>query len=475
MLESASKTATGKNRRRLKYLLIFVVLAIAVGAQLVYWQLTTQSTLRLSMGPDRGQHGEIMEAFANEIRDQHQIKVEEHKSAGSLQNLRSLQNDDIDFALYQSGAQRMKNQKELQSSTGEVAFVCNLYSEVVHWVVHKKSGIHTAADLKGKRVAVGQENSGDSAMSKVLSEHFGLKEGDYEALPLKYPEILKEFEEGTLDAAFITVGVRADVFQDLSLNEDLEFRSLENRSALIQNHISLSPYTIPKGLYQSTGHVTPAEDIRTVALKSQLLCRKDLPASVVEKVTEIALSEDFMRTQQLRELFVGGNEFASSKPEFTTHPGAAHYYDPELKPILNSNFVEAMEGMRSFLVSLLIAGYLAWRSWKKWTEQQAEHRLDRYIRRLLEIERKQIALGLVPESLPRDEKELRNLLDSVTDLRQDCLRDFTAHELNEDRSVDCFLEMCHALSDKINAKLLRVHLNQQFTALAHALQEKTGR
>ena len=63
---------------------------------------------------------------------------------------------------------------------------------------------------------------------------------------------------------------------------------------------------------------------------------------MVEQVTAIALSEDFMRKEQLRELFNGGHEFASAKPEFAIHPGAEHYYDPELKPILNSNFVETL-------------------------------------------------------------------------------------------------------------------------------------
>jgi hypothetical protein len=50
------------------------------------------------------------------------------------------------------------------------------------------------------------------------------------------------------------------------------------------------------------------------------------------------------------------------------------------------------------------------------------------------------------------------MLDQVTELRQEALSEFTAHELNEDRAVDCFIEMCHALSDKINAKLTRATL-----------------
>ena len=106
--------------------------------------------------------------------------------------------------------------------------------------------------------------------------------------------------------------------------------------------------------------------------------------------------------------------------------------------------------------------------------RQAEHRLDRYIRRLLEIVRSQVELGESPDSLKQDGRELQVLLDHVTELRQECLKDFTAHELNEDRSVGCFLEMCHALSDKINAKLTRVTLEEKFAELHLLLHEKTG-
>ena len=122
------------NQRKLKFLLIVLVLGVALAAQLIYSQLTTQKSLTFALGPTRGQHGEIMEAFAKEIRAQTKIEVEGQDSKGSLQNLRRLQDGEIDFALYQSGAQRMKNENELQSNTYEVAFVCNLYSE--YFVAH---------------------------------------------------------------------------------------------------------------------------------------------------------------------------------------------------------------------------------------------------------------------------------------------------------------------------------------------------
>ena len=142
--------------------------------------------------------------------------------------------------------------------------------------------------------------------------------------------------------------------------------------------------------------------------------------------------------------------------------------------LVNPDFVEATEGVRSFVVSLLIAGYLLFRWWNRRRLRSYEHKLDRYIRVVLEIERKQLELDETPvtaetRDIDGDIGQLQLLLDEITRVRQDALSQFTAHELNEDRATDCFLEMCHALSDKINAKLTRLRLDKGFAALADQL------
>jgi hypothetical protein len=121
------------------------------------------------------------------------------------------------------------------------------------------------------------------------------------------------------------------------------------------------------------------------------------------------------------------------------------------------------ENARSFVVSILIAGFFYFRWLANRSKRGKEHRLDRYIHSLLEIECKQMALDAVSTS--DDIVALQALLDEVTTLRQEALSNFTAHELNEERATDAFLEMCHALSDKINAKLLRQRLDKRFDEL----------
>ncbi len=70
---------------------------------------------------------------------------------------------------------------------------------------------------------------------------------------------------------------------------------------------------------------------------------------------------------------------------------------------------------------------------------------------------------------------LQKLLDEVTELRQDALGKLSVHELNEDRGAACFVDMCHELSQKINAKLTRQSMRRQIARLADAISQSGDR
>ncbi len=137
------------------------------------------------------------------------------------------------------------------------------------------------------------------------------------------------------------------------------------------------------------------------------------------------------------------------------------FYDPDLKPLLPSDTFEATEGLPPFVVSILVAGWLTIRWWRQTRERQQEHRLSRCIQSLLDIERRQMDLT-TRQTPATTARHCQLLLDEVTKLRQEALRELTAHDLNDDRRDRVCQEYCHALSsDKINAKLTR----QQFDAV----------
>ena len=397
------------------------------------------------------------------MHEQLGIEVEVLQTKGSLDNFHRLRNGEVDFAMYQPDTVRSIEGRDSEKP-GDAAFVANLYSEVLHVFVRRESGIKTAADLRGHRVSLGPHESGDYASARMLLEHLGIPESElreaHEDLYYRDVEakLMGPAETRKLEAACMSAGLQAPVFAKLAKDDNIDLVPIPYSEAFALKHSPMWPFKIPAGYYRAHPTPLPAVDTETVAIRAKLLTRPDVSTALVEAVTNIVLNEQFQRTNELSELFEGGREFASAKPEFQIHPGSQHVYTPELKPLLNPDFVEGTEGLRSFVVSILIAGWLLARWLRDRRLRAHEHRLDRYIRSLLDIERRQ--LGLDEDEVQDDTEPLQRLLDEVTQLRQEVLHEFSAHELNEDPSAVCFVQMCHALSDKVNAKLTRQRLNR---------------
>jgi hypothetical protein len=207
-----------------------------------------------------------------------------------------------------------------------------------------------------------------------------------------------------------------------------------------------------------------------VATGAHLITRSDVESGLVEKITQEILKTPFQKENRLGELFAQGKPFASARPFFPIHDGSLGVYNPESKNFLSTDFVEKWEGLRSFFVSLIVAGFFGYKWYQKKKDRMKDHKLDHYIDTVMEIERQQMSLE---EEKPEEAlQELQSLLDRVTNLRQECFEDFSVHRLQDDQGTDCFLELCASISEKLNAKMTRLRLGGEIARLADAIEKK---
>ena len=441
---------------------IKIVLAIAVLATLLTSALLYRAATRvpsqvvIAAGPAGGNYFQLSKEIATRLEQNLGIEVQVLESRGALDNLHRIQDGLVDFALYQPDTARGRNEEE---SPDAAAFVANLYSEVLHIFVAPESGIENATDLRGKKVAIGSRDSGDFSLNNTLLQHLGIGLDEIELVDVVYREIPELLQSGQLDAACMAGGLHSPAFAETAKVPGVRLIPVPFAEAMALHHVSTFPGSIPAGFYRSDAPVLPSTEIKTVSRRAKLLTRPDASTVLVEAVTNVVMDEHFQRSNELHELFDKGKSFAMANPEFPMHPGAEHVYNPALKPLLNPDFVEATEGLRSFFFSLLVAGWLLARWLRDRRLKQDEHELDQFVRRVLDIERRQ--LGLDEDESGNDVEQLQRLLDEVTQLRQEALGEFNAHSMNEDPSVACFVQMCHALSNKINAKLTRQRNDRQ--------------
>ena len=445
----------------IKLVLAFALLAALLTGGLLYRAATrVPSRIVIAAGPAGGNYFQLSQEIATRLEQNLGTKVEVLESRGALDNLHRIQDGLVDFALYQPDTARGRDEEE---NPDAAAFVANLYSEVLHIFAAPNSGIESAVDLRGKKVAIGSRDSGDFSINRTLLEHLGIGLNEINVVDVVYRDIPKLLQSGQLDAACMAGGLHSPAFVQTAAVPGVRLIPIPFAEAMALHHVSTFPSSIPAGFYRSDAPVLPDSEIKTVSRRAKLLTRPDAPTVLVEAVTNVVMDEHFQRSNELHELFDKGKSFAMANPEFPIHPGAEHIYNPELKPLLNPDFVDATEGLRSFFFSLLVAGWLLARWLRERRLKQDEHELDQFVRRVLDIERRQ--LGLDEDESGNDVEQLQRLLDEVTQLRQEALGEFNAHSMNEDPSVACFVQMCHALSNKINAKLTRQRTDRQIRLL----------
>jgi len=130
-----------------------------------------------------GPAGGTFQIFASAIQTYGPIKesadyrVRAQSSAGSVENLRKVDQGKMQFGVIHSGhlhlgrAGRLKNDGKKYEKVLAVAY---LYGSVAQLVVRKDSGIARVQDLEGKKVGVGNAGSGAFANCELFFTHLGV-------------------------------------------------------------------------------------------------------------------------------------------------------------------------------------------------------------------------------------------------------------------------------------------------------------
>lgn len=226
-----------------------------------------------------------------------------------------VQNDVMDYA--DKGVELFDGTKITGVNT-----VSSIYPEIVQLVVGADSGIKTVADLKGKRVSIGDAGSGVEANAIQVLGSYGLSVDDINVSRLSFKESGNAFKDNQIDAFFVTAGVPNTAIVELSITRPVQLLNIDGAEAdaLIAQYPFYTKITISKDVYK-----TP-EDINTIAVRAIIICRADLNESEVYNFTK-ALYENL---DALGSAHAKGKEIlleeAVDGVTVTLHPGAAKFY-----------------------------------------------------------------------------------------------------------------------------------------------------
>lgn len=248
-------------------------------------------------------------------------------TGASIQNINLVHQGKAEMALVMSDAlsQAMEGTGPFPNKIENVEQMAALYSNYVQIVTSKSSGIKTMADLRGKRVAVGDLNSGTEMNARALLKGHGITYDDMKVDYLGFAEAVDALRGGKIDAAILTSGMPNASIMELQQGYDLQLVeiSTDKVDEIAKDQFYFISATIPKGTYGNP------EDIPTAAIVNALVVRSDLSEADVYKLTKTFFEnlEPLANAHQAAKAISFEN--AQKGLVAPLHPGAKKYYDEQ--------------------------------------------------------------------------------------------------------------------------------------------------
>jgi len=269
--------------------------------------------------------------LVNKGRKEHGIRCSVESTGGSIYNINTIRAGELDMGVAQSDWQYHAyhgSGKETFKEAGpfkELRAVFSVHPEPFTVVARKDAGIKTFADLKGKRVNVGNPGSGQRGTMEVLMKAMGWTMDDLAlASELKSAEQSKALCDNKIDAMVFTVGHPSGSIKEATTTCDSVIVEVSGPAVekLVKDNSYYRVATIPGGMYRGN-----PDDVKTFGVGATFVSSTNASADVVYQVVK-GVFENFDDFKKLHPAF--GNlkkeEMIKDGLSAPLHDGAAKYY-----------------------------------------------------------------------------------------------------------------------------------------------------
>lgn len=191
-------------------------------------------------------------------------------SQGSVENVEAVETGQFESALCQadvaSWAYAGTNSFTKTGPQPQLRALANLYSESLHIVVRADGPIRSLKDLKGKRISLGEPESGTLVDARLVLAAVGLGERDLKASYMKLAPAAAGLADGTMDGFFQIAGWPVAAIDDLAQNTPVRLLPIPADTAdrLHKKWGYLATDRIPAGSYTGID-----EDVETIGIGAE--------------------------------------------------------------------------------------------------------------------------------------------------------------------------------------------------------------
>ena len=297
---------------------IFLIVGIGFVVAFQFVEPAPPKRIVITTGGEAGAYYQFAQRYAA-ILAKNGITLEVKSSAGSLENLARLQSDEAQVGFVQGGVMPPKEDPDAEDDSGLLSLGSLFYEPV--WVFYRgERDLTRLTDLRGKRIAIGQEGSGVRQLAQQLLAANEIEAGEH-LVPLSGLTAAEELQQGRIDAAFIIASESAPVVQVLLRSPGIRLMSFAQSGAYQRRFPFLTKLTFPQGVADLVRDFPP-NDIKVLAPTANLIVRDDLHPALqsllLQAASEVHGKSGFFQDQ---------GEFPSYKDQMLPlSPDAARYF-----------------------------------------------------------------------------------------------------------------------------------------------------
>ncbi len=361
----------------------------------------------IASGGQQGAYYRFAQSYAAELQKAG-LSVEVRETAGSVENLRLLGEDDsgVSVAIVQSGVGRPEEAERFYA-------LGSLYREPL-WVFYRgEASLSRLSQLAGKQIGIGPAGSGTNAIATRLLTINGVSESESATEepqthlePMKVAAAASALLNGELDAAFFVAAFEADYIQTLLNDSHVKLLNFDQREAYCRQFRFLAPVTLPAGLVD-LGRNVPAQDVALVAPTAMLVVRQDFHPALIQLLLAAATRVH----SQGDELSTPGEFPSPAYCDFPVSDNAKRFFtsgQPVLQRLLPFWLASLVDRAKVMLIPLIMLLMPLLRATPPLMRWQIRRKIYRWYSDLREIDQK-LTLGLSAAQLDEELARLRDI------------------------------------------------------------------
>jgi hypothetical protein len=199
--------------------------------------------------------------------------------------------------------------------------LASLYFEPLWVFLRADAAVQRLSDLRGKRIAVGQEGSGTRSLALLLLKENRIDEKSTDLLPWDGEKARSSIKAGEIDAAFFVASHTSPLVRSLLESGETAMLSMERAEAYTRLHRFLNKVVLPQGVIDLHENV-PERDVHLLAAAATLVVRDDFHPALIDLLLQAA-----SEVHSPGGLFEGSYQFPSREfVDFPIHKDALRYF-----------------------------------------------------------------------------------------------------------------------------------------------------